>query len=355
MKRRLPLILLIIFLLLIGVVQYLRYTPHGWLTWRAALILKADDLFFKNSKAPEANPAALKALRQDLYNSLPLLSPGRVAGVGIDDTSIPGTAGQIPVRVYRRENSEDSEDGAETKKPALLVYYHGGGWVVGDIGTHDHVCALITKRSGAIVVSVDYRLAPEHPFPAALDDAYVALQWVRTNAATLGADPKRIFVGGDSAGGNLSAAVAILDRDKLLQGAAFPELKGQILIYPAVDISGKVYQSHKNFAKGYLLTREKLNWYIERYVPEAPLRKTQQASPLLAKDHAGLAPALIITAGFDVLRDEGRAYAKKLKDAGVSVKYREYPGVIHGFLNMYNLLPESSRALNEIAAELQAQ
>jgi acetyl esterase len=229
-----------------------------------------------------------------------------------------------------------------------LVFFHGGGWVVGDLDTHDSPCRQLAKKAGCVVVSVGYRLAPEHQFPAALEDCYAATQWVATNAAQIGIDPQRIAVGGDSAGGNLAAVIAQLARDK--EG---PALVLQLLIYPAVD-GTMSFPSIQENGQGYLLTQDSINYYYSHYVPAGTDRKHVLLSPFYAARFTGLPLAHIITAEFDPLRDEGEAYAEKLQAAGVPVTCTRYDGMIHAFVSLDGILDQGKKAIDEAATALRA-
>ena len=258
----------------------------------------------------------------------------------VRDLTADGPLGPIPLRVYRPA-------GVPASTPlAVLVFFHGGGWVIGDLETHDVLCRQLTAGSGVSVVSVDYRLAPEHKFPAAVDDAWAATRWVVAHAGELAVDASRLAVGGDSAGGNLAAVVALLARDK---GA--PAIAVQVLIYPVTDLVGKT-RSYRDFAEGYLLTREAMRWFIAHYLTAEAEAADWRASPIRAQSLAGLPPALIVTAGFDPLRDEGEAYAERLRDAGVRVDSVCYGGMIHGFVPMGRLLDTAGRAISLIAGSL---
>lgn len=260
----------------------------------------------------------------------------------VKEYDVPGPHGPIPVRVYRGAGT------ADMGPLPVHVYYHGGGWVLGDLDSHDWVCRRIANAAQCAVVSVDYRMAPEHVFPAAYDDSLAALKWTAAEAGKLRIDPSRISVGGDSAGGNLAAAMAIACRDG--QG---PKLKAQILVYPAVDLSmsGDYYG---RFTKDLILTDETMRWFIDLYVPDAAQRKDWRASPLLAKSLAGLPPALVVLAGFDPLCAEGEVYARKLETAGGKVTVTRYPGQLHGFLSNGKLLPKANLAIDDIATALKA-
>jgi len=226
----------------------------------------------------------------------------------------------------------------------LLVYYHGGGFTYGDLDTHDGVCRLLCRHAGAHVLAIDYRLSPEHPFPAAVEDARAALDWAWANAGTLGADPTRVGVGGDSAGGNLSAVVAqISARD----GGPAPVL--QLLIYPATDFTRR-RRSRELFGEGFLLTNDEMDWFETNYLGPARAHAADpRASPLLGEDLSGLAPAYVVTAAFDPLRDEGEEYARALQAAGTPVTLRRFPGLIHAFIAGAGVSRHSRDAVIEIA------
>jgi acetyl esterase len=253
------------------------------------------------------------------------------------DLLIPGPAGELRVRVYRPRTTE--------LLPAL-VWFHGGGWVVGSLDSHDPVCRAIAWRAPCVVISVDYRLAPEAPFPAAVDDAWAATQWVAAEALSLGVDASKLAVGGDSAGGNLAAVVALRAREAGLALAL------QVLVYPVIDFDFGT-QSYAEHATGLNLSRAKMEWYWKQYLGDAD-GTHPDASPARASDHAGLAPALVQTAEHDPLVSEGEAYAARLAEAGVPVAFTRYDGMIHGFLRMPALVAEADHALSEITAALRA-
>jgi acetyl esterase len=264
-----------------------------------------------------------------------------VADLEID----PAPGDTIPLRARHYVPPEREQGGPHP----LLVYYHGGGFLYGDLDTHDGVCRTLCRHAGAHVLAIDYRLAPEHPFPAAVDDARAAFRWAVANAVRLGADPGRIGVAGDSAGGNLAAVVSQLAaRD----GVTTPVL--QLLIYPAVDFTTR-RRSRDLFGKGFLLTDPEMNWFEDHYLgPARTQASDSRASPLLAEDLSGLAPALVVTAAFDPLRDEGEAYAQALQDAGTPVALRRFPGFIHGFVNAAGVSRTARDALVEIAGATRA-
>ncbi|MDH6197243.1 acetyl esterase [Mycobacterium frederiksbergense] len=261
--------------------------------------------------------------------------------VDVTDISIPGPAGTIPARRY----VPDGTGPATTS--ALLLYFHGGGFVIGDLETHDSLCRLICRDGGIQVVSVDYRLAPEHKAPAAVDDAYAAYCWALDHAAGLGAT--RIVVGGDSAGGNLATVVAQQARDSELP---LPAL--QLLLYPVTDLSSET-RSKLLFSDGYFLTKRDMDWFADHYLDGAEITADDPlVSPLLSEDLSGLPPALVVTAGFDPLRDEGNRYAQAMQDAGVIVDLREERSLIHAFANFFPLGGGSATATSAIISALRA-
>jgi acetyl esterase len=245
------------------------------------------------------------------------------------------TPGGTPLRLYRP---------AAGTLP-LLVYFHGGGWTIGDLDTHDVMCRHLANASGCAVLSVDYRLGPEHRFPAAVDDSVAATRWARAQAAALGIDARRIAVGGDSAGGNLAAVVSILERD------AGTPLAFQLLIYPGTDMRA-VAPSHTSNGQGYLLTADSIAYYRAQYTPDEAQWSDWRASPLLAADLSRLPPALVLTAGYDPLRDEGRQYADALSKAGTPAQYLCFERQIHGFFTMGRVIDEATTALDLCAAVL---
>jgi acetyl esterase len=224
----------------------------------------------------------------------------------------------------------------------VVAYFHGGGWVQGDLETHHGLCARLAQRARALVVAIDYRLAPEHKFPAAVEDCLAAYRWLRAHAGSLGGDPARVAVAGDSAGGNLSAVVSQL---AARAGEAVPTC--QVLIYPAVDFALDT-PSHRELAEGHVIPRERILWYTEQYLRGDADRTDLRASPLRATDLRGQPPTLVVTGGFDPLRDEGLAYADRLRADGVDVVYREYPGQIHAFVSLTKAIPQGLECTLEI-------
>jgi acetyl esterase len=260
----------------------------------------------------------------------------------VDNITVPTPDGPIPVRVYTPKTL--------TKSPApALIFYHGGGWVICDLDSHDVVCRQMADQAGFKVFSIDYRLAPEHKFPAAAIDCIAATRWIVANAAKFDIDTGRIFVGGDSAGGNLTAVVTIEARDN-----GGPKLAGQVLVYPATDM-GMRHASQNNPDMDVLLSGVLMRWFINHYLNSAADADDWRASPLRIKDMKGLPPAFVIIAGADPLRDEGLEYRDRLKDAGIDVTYVEYPGQFHGFWTMGKLVPEANKLSSEIAAWLKAR
>jgi acetyl esterase len=248
--------------------------------------------------------------------------------------------GRIAMRAYRPAGVA-----AQEILPALL-YFHGGGWVIGDLDTHDVLCRQLANGARCAVFSVEYRLAPEHPFPAAVEDAVAATRWVVLHARELGLDPARVAVGGDSAGGNLATVVALDGRDR-----AGPALCFQLLIYPGTD-QRCGFPSHQRNGEGYLLTRQSIAYFRGHYLPRADDWLDWRASPLLAKSLAGLPPAFVLTAGFDPLLDEGLAYAERLAKENVEVAYREFPDMIHGFILFGGVLDAANAAVEECCVRL---
>jgi len=253
----------------------------------------------------------------------------------IENLAIEGPDGPIPIRVYTPD--------VPAPRPAM-VYFHGGGWVVCDLDTHHVVCSAIARRAGAVVVAVDYRLAPEHKFPAAVVDCYAATAWVAANAGRLGVDAHRIAVGGDSAGGNLGAVISLWSRDE-----GGPAIALQVMVYPVTDLSSFETPSYQEFATGYSLTKPEMEWFRDNYLPSAEDGRNPHASPLLAADLAGLPPALIITAECDPLRDEGEAYAKRLDEANVAITCTRYDGMIHPFFSLSGVIPRAFDAIEQVA------
>ncbi|MCZ6861541.1 MAG: alpha/beta hydrolase [Alphaproteobacteria bacterium] len=268
-----------------------------------------------------------------------IFAPQTPALENIEDRQIPGPEQSIPARLYRPKS-----DGGRLP---ILVYFHGGGWVFGDIDTHDALCRIVADGAGCLVASIDYRLAPEHKYPAGLDDCLAATRWMARNADAIGCDGGKLAVGGDSAGGNLAAAVAQRARDE-----GGPALVFQWLIYPALDFTADNASVREN-GTGYLLTKQAIDWTREQYLADPHEEAADPgASPGLARELAGLPPALIQTAQYDPLRDEAKAYAERLAAAGVPIESILYDGMVHGFMRMGALIDCAGEALADGAAAL---
>jgi len=277
----------------------------------------------------EMSPAEVRSIMDEMA----AIFPG--PEVETEDRTIPGPGGNIPVRVYRPEG-----DGSFP----VVVFFHGGGFVIGSITSHDATCRSLCQKSGATFVSVDYRLAPEHPFPAAPEDCYAATRWVSEHGAELDVDPSRLAVVGDSAGGNLAAVVCQMAKER---GA--PPIAFQALVYPVTDHVETASRTEN--ADGYLLTTAAMDWFIDHYA-DGDARKNPWCAPLRAGDLGGLPPALVVTAEYDPLRDEGEAYGRRLQEAGVPVTISRYDGMVHGFFSMTALVPRAVDAEDEVAQTL---
>jgi acetyl esterase len=249
--------------------------------------------------------------------------------------TIPGPGGPLRVRVYTPEGAGPFP---------VVVYFHGGGFVICDLDTHDGLCRALCKASGCVVASVDYRLAPEHPFPAAVDDAEAATRWALAHAPEIGGDPARVVVAGDSAGGSLATAACLRLRDS---GGPLPV--GQALLYPITTCHPDTTPSYRDFADGYGLTRDSMFWFLGHYLAEASQADDPGASPLLASDLTGLPPALVLSAEYDLLRDEAELYTDRLRAAGVPVSAIRYDGMIHGFLRYIGILDQSRQGVDAVA------
>jgi acetyl esterase len=288
----------------------------------------ADGADVDEARVQRRHEAAIVAER-------PTIPMGRVEPI-----EIPGPAGAIKGRLYVPAGAHE-----RTPKP-LLLYYHGGGWVIGDLETHDGPCRFLASHSGAQVLAIDYRLAPEHPFPAAVEDAFAAYAWASANAARFGVEATRIGVGGDSAGANLAAVVCLLARETEVPSPAM-----QLLIYPVTEASQEL-PSRQTFREGFLLTNRDMDFFENAYLPPGIDRSDPRVSVLQANNLSHLPPAYVSTAGFDPLRDEGEAYALRLREAGVPVALRRHPGLIHTFANLTAICPSARQAMLEAAGAL---
>ncbi len=309
-------------------IYFIRKTPYGLLDTKVAIALKMMPER-EEGLSVDQQRVQMRKMVNAYKKDIPLIR--------IENQTISVNNQSIPIRIY--------SDSKETDLP-ILIYYHGGGWVVGDLETHDGICRQLAKSSKLLVVSVDYRLAPEHPYPIPLEDAYNSLLWIKENGQTIGGNPQQIAVGGDSAGGNLAAAVALKARDE--NG---PKISYQALIYPVTDLSKLTTQSYQNFKEGFFLTRDMMAQYIDYYVPAAN-RKEAYVSPLLADNLQDLPPTLVITAGFDPLRDEGEQYGERLKAAGIPTTITRYKDTIHGFFGLEALGKAGVEAIQEVGDKL---
>ncbi|HZN13388.1 MAG TPA: alpha/beta hydrolase [Acidimicrobiales bacterium] len=280
-----------------------------------------------------------EAARQMFVGMAALAAPS-TEGVTTEDRSVPGPGGDIPVRIYT--------PAAGSAPRPLVVFFHGGGFVIGNIDSHDATCRSLARLVGAVVVSVDYRLAPESAAPAAAEDCYAATVWAAEHASELGADAARLAVAGDSAGGNLAAVTPLLARDR-----GGPAIAFQLLVYPVTDLTMSQPSIEEN-GTDYMLTADGLRWFYDHYLGTKGDPKEPIVSPLFASDVSGLPPALILTAEFDPLRDEGEAYGARLREAGVPVTFKRYDGLIHGFFSMDLVLDAAKAAVAETAEQLKA-
>jgi acetyl esterase len=289
--------------------------------------------------APPTHALTAEGARKQFEELTEQVSVENVASM--QDITTEGPGDDLTLRLYRPETNREGP-------LPVLVFLHGGGFVIGDLDSHDNICCALANRAECLVVSVEYRLAPEHPFPAALEDTYAALEWVDEHIDAMGGDPDRIALGGDSAGGNLTAGATLLSEDR--NG---PDITHQLLIYPAVN-AAEVYQmeSYEENANGYFLEAPDMMWFDEKYVQDEIHARNEYASPLLARDLSGLPPATVVTAGFDPLRDEGIEYAERLEEAGVPVEHHHYDGMIHGFVSMTGMVSQADDALDVLADDL---
>jgi acetyl esterase/lipase len=283
-------------------------------------------------------------VRRNMVDLAAALDPRDLAPVAVDDRVLDGPGGPLPLRCYVPPSARAAAASADAA--AGLIYFHGGAGVFGSVQTHDAVCRMIALDAAVTVISVEYRLAPEHPYPAGLDDAWHAAQWIAEHCAQLGLDPRRLAIGGDSAGATLATVVCGIARDH-----GGPAFAAQLLLCPVTDLCAQ-NASREEFANGYFLTRALLDWAIEQYCPPGTDRRDPRLSPLHAADLSRLPPAHVHTAEFDPMRDEGAAYAQALERAGVPVRYRCHAGLIHHFYGMAGAIPAARAALAEAAQDL---
>jgi acetyl esterase len=305
----------------------------------AAFVFKA----FQEAGRPPYETVSAAEAREFYLQARLVTNPDPPELKSVAPLAIPSPSGSIPARIYtplKLRNASGLAPG--------LVFFHGGGWVIGDLDSHDVVCRKLADEGELIVISVDYRLAPEHKFPAAVDDAIAATTWIAGHAQEFGIDASRLLVGGDSAGGNLAAVVAIAARD-----SDGPAISGQVLVYPATDFA-MTHASHREPETSILLTHSVIRWFRDHYLNGISDIGDWRASPARAKSFAGLPPAYVLTAGADPLRDEGDEYARRLKEAGVAVTWRTFPGQFHGFFTMGKLLQQANVAASEIGVWLKA-
>jgi len=337
MKTKKPVkryLILILVLAALGYSYSWTYTPHGRLDYRAALSLHLLSFNLQNFRPSPDIDFEFDLPVNLIYAFSDKLPKEEMSK--IEDITIPGDGLEIPARIYWPKGL----DKQQTPLP-VIVYFHGGGFVVGSVEIFDSLTRSLANATNAIVISVDYRLAPAHPYPAAVNDCYTALVWGAKNASRLGGDPNMVILGGDSAGGNLAAVVALEARE-----SAGPVLAAQILYYPATDRSGTSYPGREKFIDGYGLSSEAGRAFDQAYIGHMEDRTDPYISPLYAESLAGLPPALIVTAGFDPLTDSAAAYAKRLVDEGVKVTYQHYPRMIHGFMSV-RLFSQQRDALNK--------
>jgi acetyl esterase len=305
----------------------------------AAFVYKA----FQEAGRPAYETLSPQEAREFYLQARLVTNPDPPELKSVEPLSIPAAHGSIPARIYTPNKIRQAGGLAPG-----LIFFHGGGWVIGDLDTHDVACRKLADDGQLIVISVDYRRAPEHKFPAAVDDAIAATAWIAGHAKELGIDAARLLVGGDSAGGNLAAVVALAARD-----GNGPAISGQVLIYPATDFA-MTHASHREPETSLLLTHSVIRWFRDHYLNGAADAHDWRASPARASTLSGLPPAYVLTAGADPLRDEGDEYARRLKDAGVAVTHRTFPGQFHGFFTMGKLLQQANVAVSEIGAWLRA-
>jgi len=337
MKKKNKIILVVIFVLIITgvfIIKTLTETKDGKINILIAVNLELDKIL--NSKL--TNEDSIEKIRAHLNKDSTKLSKEPIPFSNIKNLTIDANSEKIPVRIYTPEDGE---------RLPIIIYSHGGSWISGNLDTHDNVCRKLSQNTKAIVISVDYRLAPENPFPAGLNDVYNVLQWTYKNAKNINGDESHIAIAGDSAGGNLSAAVSLMSKEK-----NSAHITCQVLIYPSTNIYELNSASWSNFSNDFNISKEEMEKYISLYVPQKEDRKNPHASPLLANEFNQLPDTLVITAEIDPLRDEGEAYGNKLKEAGIQSKVIRFNGVTHGFITMDKITDKADEALNKISSYL---
>ncbi|MGK5114517.1 alpha/beta hydrolase [Geodermatophilus sp. CPCC 205506] len=288
--------------------------------------------------APDISQLSVSQAR-DMANSFREMQGDLVQVAAVGDRTVPGPAGSLPVRIYRPNGSPRG----------AIVYFHGGGWVIGNIEVVDAPCRALADATGCVVVSAQYRLAPESAYPAAADDCYAVTAWVAEHIDELGTEPPGLVVAGDSAGGNLAAVVALMARDR-----GGPAIALQALIYPVTDLASMETDSYRDNGEGYLLTADTMRWFRDHYVPDEARRSEPYASPARAEDLSGLPPAFVATMEFDPLRDEGERYAELLQKAGGTATVRRYDGQIHGLFWLGGMCDRYSGLIEDLAKEVKA-
>jgi len=338
MKRKNKIIVVVIFALIITgifIMQTLTKTGDSKINPYVAENLESD----KSLNPKSINGESIEKIRTGLNMAVTTLSTEPIPFSNIKNITIDVNSEKIPVRIYTPEDGNILP---------IIIYSHGGSWIAGNLDTHDNVCRKLSQNTKAIVISVDYRLAPENPFPLGLNDVYNVLQWTYKNAKSINGDESHIAIAGDSAGGNLSAAVSLMSKD-----TNGPYITCQVLIYPSTNIYKLNTQSWSYFSNDLNISTEEMEKYISLYIPEKEDRRIPYASPLLTKDLKGLPDTLVVTAENDPLRDEGEAYGNKLKEAGIQVDFIRINGVIHGFITMDKVTNKADEALSQIYSYLQ--
>jgi acetyl esterase len=315
---------IIVMLSAIGFIWYNTYTPYGKLSWQSVLILK----FMGDS--PEPGTVSIQETRQGLKDITTKYGGATIPIEIVRDLAV---SNDVKIRLYKNHQKENVP---------VMIFFHGGAWRAGDLDTHDSLCRRMAKAGEVIVVSVDFRRSPEHEYPTAIEDAFFALNWVHQHIKEFGGDPQKIAVGGDSSGGNISAALTLYTRD--FKG---PVIGFQFLFYPALNLYETNSKSYQNFANGYFLRKRDMDEAIGQYIPDVERRKEPYASPLFETNFKNIPPGVVVTAEFDPLRDEGEAYGNLLKKNGIQMDVIRYPGTIHGFVSA-ELFPESDIVINDL-------